>query len=96
MHPHRERRTTERQWLNKGTLLTFAGARGPYSCGVRDLSRDGAGLRLDGLVLIPTVLTMTFDGGRSAAEVELIWREGDFAGVAFRPGRTRSLGGERD
>jgi hypothetical protein len=25
---------------------------------------------------------MTFDGGRNLTEVELIWREGDFAGVS--------------
>ena len=95
MRLHRERRATERRWLNMGALLKAAGARGLYSCGVRDLSRDGAGLRLDGLVLIPTVFTITFDGGRTVAEVELIWRESDFAGVAFRHERIHSLGAGR-
>jgi hypothetical protein len=95
MRLHRERRAVERQWLNKSALLTGAGARGPYSCGVRDLSPEGAGLRLDGLLLIPTVFMIAFDGGRSVAEVELIWRQSDFAGVAFRAGRIQSLGAGR-
>ena len=51
---------------------------------VRDLSRAGAGLRLNGLLLLPTEFALSFDGFRSTIKVKLIWRDGDFAGIAFR------------
>jgi hypothetical protein len=85
MHFRQERRAVIRAWLNRGALLTIAGLRGTYGCGVRDLSRDGAGLRLNGLVLLPIEFGLSLNGLRSVAAVELIWREGDFAGIAFRP-----------
>jgi hypothetical protein len=46
----------------------------------RDLSRDGAGIRL----AAPTESRLSLDGLRSAVTVELIRRDGDFAGIAFR------------
>ena len=72
MYFRQERRAVERTWLNRGALLTIAGLRGVYSCGVRDLSRDGAGLRLNGLVLLPIGFGLSLDGLRSVAAVELI------------------------
>jgi PilZ domain-containing protein len=89
-----ERRTAEREWVKRAAVLTLAGSPVPHLCGVRDLSRDGAGLRLDGLLLVPTAFRLSFNGGRSMAAVDLIWREGDFAGVAFHSGRIRDTGVE--
>jgi hypothetical protein len=94
MYFRQERRAVERTWLNGGGLLTIAGLRGVYSCGVRDLSRDGAGLRLNGLVLLPIGFGLSLNGLRSVAAVELIWRDGDFAGIAFRPPSGRFKGAE--
>lgn len=51
----------------------------------RDLTRDGADLRLSGLLLSPTESRLSLGGLRSAVAVELIWRGGDFAEIAFRP-----------
>jgi len=79
-----DRRAQKRVSLHRGALLTIPGLRGVYSSGVRDMSRTGAGLRLNGLVLLPIIFTLSLDGFRTFVRVELIWRNGDFAGIAFR------------
>lgn len=78
-----ERRANERKWVNRGALLAMPGLRGVYSCSVRDLSREGAGLRLNGLALLVTEFRLSLDGLRTTFACRLIWRDGDFAGIAF-------------
>ena len=63
--------------LKSGALLIIAGLRARPS-------RDGAGLRLSGLMLSPTESRLSLDGLRSAVAVELIWRDRDFTKIAFR------------
>jgi hypothetical protein len=60
------------------------GLRGVYSCSVRDLSPEGAGLRLNGIALLTTEFQLSLDGLRTASACRLIWRDGDFAGIAFQ------------
>ena len=79
-----ERRMFKRTWLQRSALLIIPGLRGVYSCGIRDLSGQRAGLRLDCLVLLSTDFRLSFDGVRHTFACCLIWREGDFAGIAFQ------------
>lgn len=83
MRFNRERRMVERTWLFRETLLTIPGLPASYSCGVRDLSGVGAGLRLNGIILLPVDFSVSLDGFRRNIFCHLIWRDGDFAGVSF-------------
>ena len=78
-----ERRAVERTWINGEALLSIARLKGVYCCRVRDLSSDGAGLRLNNLPLLPNEFSLSHDGFRTTLACRLVWREGDFAGVAF-------------
>jgi hypothetical protein len=80
-----ERRAVERTALQRGALIIIPGLRGVFSCGVRDLSGLGAGLRLNGIALLPTEIKISLNGVRHTFGCRLIWRDGDFAGVAFQP-----------
>lgn len=55
-----------------------------YSCGVRDLSDGGVGVRLNKLPLLPTEFDPSFDGFRTTLACRLIWRIGDLAGITFQ------------
>jgi hypothetical protein len=91
MHFGQERRAVERMWVNRGALLTIPGVRGVYSCSVRDLSRHGASLRLNGLALLAAEFRLSLDGMHTTLACRLIWRDGDFAGLSLiDPARERS------
>ncbi len=79
-----ERRTAERALFYGGALLSIPRLRNIHSCGIRDLSTKGAGLRLNGLPLLPDEFILSLDGFRSTLVCHLIWRHGDFAGATFR------------
>lgn len=85
MHAVQERRVAERWWFHRSALAIIPGMRGLHSCGIRDLSRQGAGLRLDGIVLLTTDFKLSLDGVRHTFVCRLVWRDGDFAGVKFQP-----------
>ena len=89
MHFGQERRATERKWANIAGLISVPGLRGIYSCGLRDLGGEGAGLRLYDIALLPTYFKASFDGVNYTFGCRLIWRDGDFAGIAFQPARDR-------
>jgi hypothetical protein len=44
-----ERRSIGRTRINRSALLFFAGQTGVFSCCVRDVTNQGAGIRLEGL-----------------------------------------------
>jgi hypothetical protein len=67
------------------------GLRGASSCGIRDLTDDGAGLRLNGTTLLPIDFKLSFDGVRHVFDCRLVWRSGDFAGLAFQPSKPRQF-----
>jgi len=48
------------------------------------LTVKGASIRLNGITLLPTEFEISFDGFRTLQPCRLIWRDGDFAGIAFR------------
>ena len=80
----RERRVSERTWIYRDALLSIPRLKHVHSCGVRDLSENGAGLRLNRLPLLPHEFNLSLDGFRSTLVCRLIWRNGDFAGIAFQ------------
>ena len=72
-------------------MIIVPGLRGVFSCGVRDLSREGAGLRLNGMTLLPVDFKLSLDGVRHVFNCNLIWRSGDFAGLAFQSSPFRRI-----
>jgi hypothetical protein len=80
-----ERRDAERRHVYRHALLSIPRLRGVFSCGVRDLSDGGLGVRLNDLPLLPTEFNLSFDGFRTTLACRLVWRAGDLAGIAFQP-----------
>jgi hypothetical protein len=78
-----ERRSLGRTTINRGALMFFAGQVGVNSCCVRDVTNQGAGIRLHGINVIPVEFDLSFDNFRTIRRSHLIWRNGDFFGVAF-------------
>jgi hypothetical protein len=84
LQPHAtERRAVGRTLINRGVLLHFAGCNGVHGCCVRDVTNLGAGIRLNGLNIVPSEFGVSFDNFRTMRRCRLIWRNGDFAGVTF-------------
>jgi hypothetical protein len=81
--PGGERRALGRTTINRGVLMHFAGREGVHACCVRDVTNRGAGIRLNGLNIVPFEFGISFDGFRTMRPCRLIWRDSDFVGVAF-------------
>jgi hypothetical protein len=64
-------------------LLFFIGQTGVRSCGGTDITNVGAGVRTQGLPALPLSFESSFDKFCSVRKCRLIWRDGDFVGVAF-------------
>jgi hypothetical protein len=78
-----ERRSIGRTRINRNALLFFVGQTGVFSCCVRDVTNHGAGIRLDGINVMPTDFDLSFDNFRTIRKSRMIWRDGDFVGIAF-------------
>lgn len=52
-------------------------------CLVLDLTNSGAGIRVQNLSVLPGILNLTFDAGRSQRSCRLVWRLADRIGVEF-------------
>jgi hypothetical protein len=76
-----ERRAGGRTTINRDVLMFFNGD--VHACCVRDVTNQGAGLRLNGLNIVPSEFGISFDNFRTMRACRLIWRDGDFVGVAF-------------
>jgi len=79
-----ERRSIGRTRIDRKALLFFAGHASVFSCCVRDVTNQGAGIRLDGLNMLPVDFDLSFDNFRTIRECRMIWRDGDFVGIAFK------------
>jgi hypothetical protein len=79
-----ERRSVGRTVIDRNALLFFTGQTGVFSCCVRDVTNHGAGIRLEGLNVLPVDFDLSFDNFRTVRKCRLIWRDGDFVGVAFK------------
>ncbi len=64
-------------------MLFFVGQTGVFSCCVRDVTNHGAGIQLDGLNVMPMDFDLSFDNFRTTRKCQMIWRDGDFVGIAF-------------
>jgi hypothetical protein len=85
-----QRRAAERTQVYRDALLCIPRLKRVYSCGVRDLSKKGIGLRLNNLPLLPTEFNLSLDGFRTTLACRLIWRDGGFAGAEIRTDSDRS------
>jgi hypothetical protein len=78
-----ECRAIGRTTINRDVLMFFAGQDRVHACYVRDVTNHGCGLGLNGLNIVPYEFGISFDNFRTMRRCRLIWRDGDFAGVAF-------------
>ena len=78
-----ERRAVERRRLYRSALLSIPGQIVAQACGLRDFSVKGAGIRLNGIILLPLTFELSLDAFHTMERCRLIWRNGDFAGVIF-------------
>ncbi|WKA25621.1 hypothetical protein [Bradyrhizobium roseum] len=79
-----ERRTITRTTISKDALLFFDTQRGVLTCRVQDVTNMGAGIELHSLNLLPLDFELSFDKFHTIRECRVIWRQGDFVGVAFQ------------
>ena len=77
------RRAVGRAGIEKSALLFFKGQIGARGCNVIDISDCGAKLRTHNLSVLPNTFELTFDNFSTIRCCRLIWRNGDFLGVAF-------------
>ena len=80
---HNDRRAVGRAGIEKGALLFYKGQIGARGCNVIDISDGGARLRTHNLSVLPNTFELTFDNFSTIRWCRLIWRDGDFLGVAF-------------
>jgi hypothetical protein len=79
-----ERRAKGRTTINRNALLFFEGRNKVDPCCVRDVTNDGAGIRLSGgFSILPLAFGISFDAFRTMRKCRLIWRDGDFLGASF-------------
>ena len=78
-----ERRAVGRTTINRDVLMFFTGQDRVHACSVRDVTNHGAGLRLNGLNIVPSEFGISFDNFHTMRRCRLIWRDGDFVGAAF-------------
>jgi hypothetical protein len=78
-----ERRSKGRTAINRNALMFFMGHAAVHPCCVRDITNDGAGIRLNGLNIVPSDFGISFDNFHTMRRCRLIWRDGDFLGAAF-------------
>jgi hypothetical protein len=78
-----ERRAVGRTTINRGALMHFAGQEGVQACSVQNVTNHGAGIRLNGLNIVPSEFAISFDNFRTTRRCRLIWRDGDFVGASF-------------
>jgi hypothetical protein len=74
-----ERRSKKRTTINHGAAVFLSGHDNVYSCCVRNVTNDGAGIRLNGLKIVPSEFDLSFDNFRTMRRCRLI-----LAGRRFR------------
>jgi len=79
-----ERRAVSRTTINRDVLMFFTGQDCVHECCVRDVTNHGAGLRLNSVNIVPSEFGISFDRFHTMRLCRLIWRDGDFLGVAFK------------
>ena len=78
-----DRRSIGRTRIAKGASLFFASQRGVHACLVRDVTNVGAGMRVSNSPVLPLGFELSFDNFHTVRKCRLIWRDGEYIGVAF-------------
>jgi hypothetical protein len=78
-----ERRSIDRRRLYRSALLSIPGQIVAQDCRVRDFTVKGAGIRLNGITLLPLTFELSLHAFHTNERCRLVWRDGDFAGVVF-------------
>ena len=78
-----DRRLIGRTRIVKGASLFFSPQVGVQACLVRDVTNVGAGIRATHLPVLPIGFELSFDNFRTVRKCRLVWRDGDYVGVAF-------------
>ncbi len=78
-----ERRLAGRSIFERNALLFFAGQPGLFGCAVRDVTNSGAGIRLNGLCVLPIEFNLSFDNFRTIRGCRLVWSNDGFVGVSL-------------
>jgi len=78
-----DRRSNGRERIAKAASLFFRGQTGERSCDVNltDITDGGVGIQTRGLAALPLTFELSFDNLRR--KCRLVWRKGNFFGVAF-------------
>ena len=76
-----EQRAAQRFRVFKGGTIAFAG--GIASCTVRNLSRGGAAIDLDGPVALPQSFTLSIAHDHTVHRCRAVWRNARRIGLAF-------------
>ena len=79
-----ERRAVGRTTINRDVLMFFTGQDRVQPCCVRDVTNLCACIRLNGLSIVPSEFGISFDSFRTMRLCRMVWRQGDFLGVAFK------------
>ncbi len=79
-----ERRSITRTTISKDALLFFDAQRGVLTCRVQDVTNVGAGIELHSPNMLPLNFELSFDNFHNVRECRVIWRQGDFVGIAFQ------------
>jgi len=78
-----EPRMTARRRMLKGGMVCFNDRHSTLPCAVRDLSDQGARLRLSGSIDAPDTFELFIELDGVWVDCEVIWRSNDEIGVAF-------------
>ena len=78
-----EPRVTPRRRILKGGIVCFNDRHSTWPCAVRDLSEQGARLRLSGSVDAPDTFELFIELDGVWVDCEVIWRSNDEIGVVF-------------
>lgn len=78
-----EPRLTARRRILKGGMVCFNDRHSTLPCAVRDLSDQGARLRLSGSVDAPDTFELFIELDGVWVDCDVIWRSNDEIGVAF-------------
>jgi hypothetical protein len=78
-----DRRSIDRTLVVKAAQLLFGEEAGAHRCTVRDVTYRGAGIYAPALKVVPLDFALSFVNSRTVRSCRLIWRHGDFLGVAF-------------
>ena len=81
----KERRTSARQKAFLQGRIHFNNRRSSIDCLVRDLSEQGAKLKLSETVTIPEVMELQIPNRDESYRARVQWRTGQEVGVAFGP-----------